>query len=196
MDFEHWRHYARGWLFHFLKMNDRAVAEFTMAYRLRPDDVQAARHLAFLAAQQHDYQVADRWYGEVVRLAPDDADSHFNHGYVRDLGGRAADAITSFEQAVALKPSLDRAWYGMGLARARLGDHAGAAAALERATELQPLNAEAWYQLGMARHHAGQRDELKAVAEKLVRFDPKRAKQLVRDTGRDDLAGLIPDLPF
>ena len=69
-------------------------------------------------------------------------------------------AIAAFERAVALKPTLDRAWYGMGLAHAVLGHHGKAAEALGRAAQLQPMNPFAWYNLGMAYAALGDRDKL------------------------------------
>ncbi len=84
----------------------------------------------------------------------------------------------------------------MGLAHAALGEHALAIAPLDEAVRLQPMNAVAWLHLGMACHMAGEAARVKAVVERLVDFDPKAARQLVRDSGREDLKGLIPELPF
>ncbi len=196
MNFEHWRHYARGWIMHFFGRENRAFDEFAAAYRLRPDDAEAARHLAFIAARKKQFAVAEKWFIEAVRLEPADADSHFNLGFVREEMGKPQEAIEAFRDAVRLKPRLDRAWFGMGLAHARLGAHAEAATAFDQAAELQPLNGQAFYQLGMARHHANDPDGVKDIVQRLVRFDPKRARQLVHDTDRADLKYLIPDIPF
>lgn len=196
MNFEHWRHYARGWLLHFFGRSEQAYQEYVAAFRERPDDVQAARHLAALAAERKDFAAAESWFLEALRIVPDDASSHFNLGFVRQQQGRQREAIAAFADATRLQPTLDRAWYGMGLARAALGEHLDAVTAFTEATRLQPMNGEAFYQLGMAWHHAGERDKLQQVVKKLVAFEPKRARQLVRDSGRDDLMALIPELPF
>jgi tetratricopeptide (TPR) repeat protein len=196
MDFEHWRHYARAWLLHFFGREEQAFNEYAAAYRLRPDDVQAARHLAFIAARKKRFAVAEKWFIETLRLAPTDADSHFNLGFTREEMGKPRDAIEAFREAVRIRPALDRAWYGMGLAFARLGEHGEAARAFEKATELQPMNGEAYYQLGMARHHANDPDGVKAVVKRLVSFDPKRAHKLVHDAERADLKAMLPELPF
>lgn len=196
MDFEHWRHYARAWLLHFFGREEAAFNEYVAAYRLKPDDVQAARHLAAIAARKKHFDVAEKWFLEALRLAPEDAATHFNLGFIREEMGKAKEAVESFGEAVRLSPALDRAWYGMGLAHARLGQHAEAAKAFGKAADMQPLNGEAFYQLGMARHHANDPDGVKAVVERLVGFDPKRARKLVHDAERADLRHLIPDLPF
>ncbi|MFN4148997.1 MAG: tetratricopeptide repeat protein [Rhodocyclaceae bacterium] len=196
MNYDHWRHYARGWLFHFLGKTDIAYEAYVRAFAADPRDAQSARHLAAIAAERKRWDVAESWLEKVLELVPGDADGWFNLGFVREHAGKAPSAIVAFKEAVRLKPGQDRAWYGMGLAHARLGEHAAAAAAFAEAARLQPLNGEAFYQWGMALHHAHRPEEVTKVVEKLVAFDPKRAKKLVQDAGRADLIKLIPDLPF
>lgn len=196
MSYEHWRHYARGWVFHFIGKTDQAYASYSVAFRHDPQDVQSARHLAAIAAQRQDYTVAQQWFLEVLRIAPEDADSHYNLGFVREQMKTPRLAIESFKEAVRLKPILDRAWYGMGLAHAALGEHAEAAVAQREAARLQPMNGHAWYQLGMAYHHSGQPDKVEQVVDKLLEFDPKIARQLIKDSGREDLAPRLPEMPW
>ena len=196
MNFLRWRHYARGWLFHFFGRTARAAAEYEIAFRHDPQDAQSARHLAFIAAQERRYDAALGWYDAALRIAPNDAGTHFNRGYVLQQAGRPADAVPAFAEATRLSPNLDRAWYGMGLAHAACGEHAKAVVALMEASRLQPFNGHAFYQLAMAYHHDGRPEETARVFKRLVGFDPKLARQLARDTGRADLAELLPKLPF
>lgn len=58
------------------------------------------------------------------------------------------------------------------------------------------MHGDAWYQLGMAQHHARHPERVVEVIKQLKTFDPKRANQLIRDTGRADLAHLHTDMPF
>ena len=196
MNYEHWRHYARGWVFHFIGKNDLAYEAYETALRIAPQDVQSARHLAAIAAQRQDYPRAEQWFLEVLRITPEDADSHYNLGFVREQMKAQRLAIESFKEAVRLKPALDRAWYGMGLAHAALGEHAEAAVALREAARLQPMNGHALYQLGMAYHHNGEPDKVDKVVGKLLEFDPKITRQLIKDCGREDLAHLLPEMPW
>ncbi|MBA3032822.1 MAG: tetratricopeptide repeat protein [Gammaproteobacteria bacterium] len=196
MNYDHWRHYARGWVFHFLGQVDVAYAAYAEAFRIDPSDIQSARHLAAIAVERQRWDEAEAWYQTSLDLLSTDADTWFNLGFVRERAAKSAEAIAAFSEAVRLKPAQDRAWYGMGLAHARLGQHAAAASALQQAVKLQPMNGEAFYQLGMALHHAERPDELKPVVIKLAGFEPKRARKLVQDAGRADLLPLIPDLPF
>ena len=129
----------------------------------------------------------------MLRLSPNDADTHFNRGFILEQAGRSREAVAAFAEAVRLRDVLDRAWYGMGLAHARLGEHAEAARCLARCAELQPMNGEGFYQWGMACHHANQPDEVKKIVRKLADFDPKRAIRLIKDAERADLKHLISE---
>ena len=193
MNYERWRHYARGWLFHFVGKPELAYDAFCIAFRHDPQDIQSVRHLAAIAAQRKDFPLAEQWFLEVLRIAPEDADSHYNLGFVREQMKASRPALESFREAVRLKPALDRAWYGMGLAHAALGEHGAAADAFREAARLQPMNGYAWHQLGMACHHNGEPDKVGRVVNKLLEFDPKAARRLVEESGRSDLAHLLPE---
>lgn len=196
MNFEHWRHYAHGWLLHFLGQQEKAYSAFSLAFKEDPADVDAARHLASIAAAQKRLDVAEHWLQTITGLMPEDSASWFNLGFVREQGRHPASAIEAFERSVALNPAQDRAWYGKGLAHARLGQHDLAAAALDEAVKLQPMNGEAYFQLGMAWHHANHPEKVTEVVKKLVSFDPRRAKILAQEAQRSDLMQFIPELPF
>lgn len=196
MNYEHWRQYARGWVLHFVGKTDQAFAAYTLAFHHNPQDVQSARHLASIAAQRQNYSVAEHWFLEVLRIKPDDADSHYNLGFVREQMKAPRLAIESFKQAVRLSPTLDRAWYGTGLAHAALGEHVEAATALREAVRLQPMNGYAWYQLGMAYYRGGEQSKVEHVVTKLLEFDPKITRQLINDSGRQDLLHLLPEMPW
>lgn len=195
MNYDHWRHYARGWLLRFIGRPAAAYAAYLVAYHSDSSSLPTVQQLAALAAEQQRWDVAASWYEKVLAVQSADGDSWFNIGFVRERAGRTAAALSAFDTAVGLNPAQDRAWYGKGLAHARLGQHDAAAEAFQEAARLQPMNGEAYYQWGMALHHAQRPAEIKAVVMKLVGFEPKRAKKLVQDAGRTDLLHLIPELP-
>lgn len=192
MNFDRWRHYARGWLLHFLGRPEGAYRAYVEAFRADPRDARPARHLAALAAARRHWESAEHWLETVVALLPESSDDWFNLGFVRDQAGKTEAALAAFAAAVRHNPAQDRAWYGMGLVQARLGRHAAAAATLREAARLQPLNGAAHYQLGMALHHAGRPDEVATVVARLRGIEPPRAQQLARDAGRADLLAADP----
>ncbi|NJD25128.1 MAG: tetratricopeptide repeat protein [Betaproteobacteria bacterium] len=196
MNYGQWRHSARAWLFHFFGKEDLAYDEYVVAFRHAPS-APAARSIAFIAATRENFAEAVSWFEKAVALEPQDNDTWFNLGFVRDRAGQREAAITAFDEAIRLNPAHDRAWYGLGLAHAHLGQHAEAAAAFEKAAKLQPMNGDAWYHVGMAQHLANNPDRVTRVIEHLRSFDPKRSNRLIRETERSDLAHLIrEELPY
>lgn len=195
MNFDQWRHSVRAWLFHFFGKNDLAFDEYVVAFRQMPSAA-VARNLGFIATQQNRLSEGTHWFGEATKLDPASAETWFNLGFTRERNGQRHEAINAFSEAVRLNPNLDRAWHGMGLAHAALGNHQEAANAFEETVKLQPMHGEAWQHLGMAHHHANNLDRAAQVIAKLKTFEPKRANQLLRDTGRTDLAHLHTEMPF
>ena len=195
MNIERWRSAARAWLLQFFGKDEPAYAECARLYRHAPSAALAGR-LGFLAAETQRPQDSVRWFEEALRLDAGDARLWYNLGFVREQNGERRAAIAAFREAVRLAPELDRAWYGMGLAHAALGEHAEAAQAFEENVRRQTMFGDAWFQLGMAHHHARNPERVAEIVRQLRTFEPKRANQLIRDTGRGDLAHLRSELPF
>lgn len=194
MSFAKWQHYLRARLFHALRNEDAALAEYRLAAQAAPGFSRPLACIAFIHARRGEHAAAISHFREVLKLESQDAGMHFNLGFVCEKHGALQDAIAAFKAAVELDPKFDRAWYGMGICHAALGDHAAAAAALHEAATLQPMNPHAWYALGMAQHHLHQSDKVKEVILHLHRFDPRMTRHLIQDAGRSDLAYLVADL--
>ena len=191
---EAWRYYLRARLALLIRQRRRAIENYRFALHFDPGFLRAAHGLAFLLAQDGDLAQARAQLQGLVQQQPNNGHAWFNLGFVHDHLQQPHEAIAAFTEAVRVDPKLDRAWYGMGLCHQRLGEHDAAARALEEAARLQPMNPHAWYELGMAYHALARGDEVKRAVEHLNRFDRKMTRQLIRDTGRGDLAHLVADL--
>lgn len=194
MNFEQYRHYYRGYFFETFKRPAKAIEAYRLALHHAPQFAKAAACIAHIHAMQEQFDEAERYFLEAVRLAPTQAEMHFNLGYVRDRQGRHEQAIASFTEAVRLKKTIDRAWYGIGMAHAALGRHEEAAKALEEAARLQPMHSHAWYALGMASHRSHNPDRVKEIVMYLHRIDPIMCRRLIQEADRADLAYLVKDL--
>jgi Flp pilus assembly protein TadD len=192
MNYDQLRHSLRGTLFELMRQPQRAIAAYHDSFRANPHHAGTARTIAWLEARRENWQEAERWFQRALAIEPDDANTWFNLGYAQDKGRRDDDAIASLHRASELNPKNDRAWYGLGMVLARRGDHAGAAAALNEAAQLQPMNGLAWYALGMAWYHCNAPEKVEQVIEHTLTHDPQTAHRLIRDTGRTDLAHLLP----
>jgi len=191
---EHWQYYLRGRVLELFGFKPQAIAAYSAAMHEEPDFLRPANRIAYLLALQGRFAEAEPHFQAVLLADPGNAVAHFNLGYTREKLGQFEQAIQAFQESTRLNPKIDRAWYGMGMCQAHLGRHAEAVTALEQAAKLQPMNPHAWYALGMAHHATNSPDKLKAVALHLVRFDPRMARRLIVDAGRNDLAYLVKDL--
>lgn len=194
MNFDSWRHQLRARFFKTLRQPDKAIAEYELALGFEPDSATILHRLAYLYAAKDARADAERCFLRVTALDPANPDAWFNLGFLHERHQEPEKAVAPFREAARLNPVHDRAWYGLGLALAHLHRHAEAAEAFEKAATLQPMNPHAWYHYGMARHHLNDPDKVKEIILHLNRFDPKMARELIRDANRSDLAHLVADL--
>src|SRR3982750_3777061 len=76
--------------------------------------------------------------------------------------GRSADALTAFEQVLALGEANAAIWQGLAMARGALGDAGGELAALQQALSFDPRNPHVL--MLIADHHAAAGDARAASA--------------------------------
>jgi tetratricopeptide (TPR) repeat protein len=96
-------HYDRGNALLALKRFDGAVASYDSALAHRADHVEALnnRGIALLALQRRE-ALAD--FDKVLRLQPDHAEAWNNRGNALQAAGRAAEALDSYDRAIAGHP--------------------------------------------------------------------------------------------
>ena len=70
MKFEHWQHYARGWLWLFFKREKQAYEEFRLAYSRDPNHLQTLLHLASIDANQKRFTAAEKWFEKALVIYP------------------------------------------------------------------------------------------------------------------------------
>jgi len=88
----------------------------------------------------------------------DDATVLVSRGFLLLDQGRYNDALTMFNQAIALDPYSSRSWYGKGLADFALNDYPNAINDLDRATELSPKDEPSWTKKGEVYRTMGRND--------------------------------------
>ena len=128
-----------------------AIADYTQAIRLKPDDAGAYynRGIAKAGLGQHFAAIAD--YDTAIRLKPDDAIAYVGRGIAKDRLGQHFAAIADYDTAIRLKPDDAIAYVGRGIAKAGLGQHTAAIADYDTAIRLNPDYANAYYNRGIAK---------------------------------------------
>ena len=179
--------YAVGQLWALLRRNERAIDAFRRCTAVDPARVAAWRMIGFLCQQD------ERRHGEAllaferaVELAPDDAISRYNFGFLLHRQGELEHALAQMTAAVRLRPALDQAWYGCGLLLSELGRPQEALVALRRAVELQPFNGSASYALCRACQAVGDEEGLLAEYRRIGQYDPRTARRLEKEMGLSD----------
>jgi Flp pilus assembly protein TadD len=99
----------------------------------------------------------------------DDANTHYDLGFVMDRTGRMEEAIAEYQRALALNPNHKDALNNLGVDLARQGRMGQAASRFERLITLDPDNADAHTNLGVVLLAQGNRvraaEEFRAALE-------------------------------
>jgi len=96
------------------KQLDAAIADFTEAIRLKPDDADAyfSRGITFSGQGKIDQAMAD--FTEVIRLRPTDHLAYYQRGLLYRLRQEPERALDNFNQAIALQPEFALAFRDRG----------------------------------------------------------------------------------
>jgi cytochrome c-type biogenesis protein CcmH/NrfG len=96
-----------------------------------PANADARIQLGNLLMDHARYDEASRWYGEALKLRPDQPDVLVDLGACLVEGGKPAEGLAHFDRALLLNPAHQNAGFNRGVALLRLGRKAEAAAAWE-----------------------------------------------------------------
>ncbi|MEZ5669577.1 MAG: GNAT family N-acetyltransferase [Alphaproteobacteria bacterium] len=100
--------------------------------RLEPENFQARHMLGLAALQRRQFKTAERELAHAARLGPQSAIVHNQLGQAQVGLGRAAEALASFDRAIALKPDLADAHSNRAGALRMLRANGGTAPGLRR----------------------------------------------------------------
>jgi tetratricopeptide (TPR) repeat protein len=153
-----------------------AIADYTRAIALKPDDIYPMMNGGCAFEKLHQFGEALALYERVIAVAPTEALAHYNRGCMLNRLGRIADALSSYTQAIQLFPvaEIDRAkaYLNRGNLLSRMGRHEEARTDYNQAEALggESINIAwtvAWSRFG--RQPIGMQDaeHLLAIAELL-----------------------------
>ncbi len=136
--------------------DNRALANYEMALRIRPDDISALR-AAVIVYLRHDFNDrAAPLVERLTRLIPNDAQAHADLGAIYAASGKPAEAERQFRTALSLDPKHASAMTGLGSLLLRTDRPDDALPLLKRAAELSPDSWEPHYLLGSAYTRSGE----------------------------------------
>ena len=155
-----------------------AIADYTHAIRLKPDDASAYYNRGNVKLDLGDYVGAISDYTRAIRLKPD-AGAYNNRGLAKGKLGQYIAAISDFDIAIRLKPDDAAAYYGRGLAKAGLGQHFAAIFDYDIVIKLKPDDAAAYVSRGLEKAGLGQHFAAISDFDIAIRLEPDDAAAYV-----------------
>jgi Flp pilus assembly protein TadD len=173
-----------------------SLAAFTAGAKFQHPAAGELRTVASDYVLLGDFVDADKWFTEVTAETPSDPEAWYLLGRTKYNENRFADAISSFEHVLALRPRDVRAEDNLGLSQQGLGHSEQAKAAFQKAIEWQggiPVDPQPFLNLGTLLSDQGnftQAVEQLAKAVALAPENPKIHEKLSRALqAKGDLEG-------
>jgi tetratricopeptide (TPR) repeat protein len=164
-------------------LRTQAHAVFQDILDINPQDVLALNSLGYNELNNRHLVQALEYFERALTLTPNNANAHFNVGFVCEELGRSQEAELAFRKALEMDEKMDRAWYGLGLVLVRQRRFDESLVAFKRNTELQSMSPYAWYQMARVHMELHQPEKTLEIMRHLKGFEPKVAAQLERETG-------------
>lgn len=165
----------RGEIYHAMKRDAEAVANFLRAAQLDPDSLSALSGMGVCRLVEGDWPDAIRWYTRAIRVAPKRARLHLARAICFEHEARIEEAIADFSAAIALDPGDAAAFHGRGRCRKTI-DRALAIADFTRAIELDDSESAVWSDRGRASFLAEAFDVAESDATRAIELDPTEAR--------------------
>ena len=116
-----------------------AIADYTIAIRLKPDAANAYYNRGLAKSNLGQYFAAIADYTQTIKLKPDLVEAYVNRGAAKAELGQHFAAISDFDIAIRLEPDAADAYYNRGVAKVNLGQHSAAIADYDIAISLKPI---------------------------------------------------------
>jgi protein O-mannosyl-transferase len=155
-----------------------AIAHFSEALRIKPDDAEAHYSLGLALAGQRKIQGAIAHFAEALRIKPEYSEAHNGLGVTLVWQGKIQEAIAHFTEALRIKPDDAKAHYNLGIALAEQGKIQEAIAHFTEALRIKPDYAEAHINLGLAYLMIGNKSSALEEYKILEKINPGLANVL------------------
>jgi hypothetical protein len=126
------------------------------------------------------------FFREQIHSAPNSAKAHYGLGAVLAFSGNDREAVSEYENAIAILPYYSEAFFNLGNALRRLGsDPEKVIEAYRNTIRFNPAHADARANLALFLLEHGRTDEARPLVEELVRLNPRHPALAV-------LAAVVP----
>ena len=161
-----------GYLYRKVAQYDNALAAYTQAIALAPDDLQVYESRGNLRIQRQQPEAALADFDTAIRLKPDYVNAHYNRGLALIQLKQITAAIDSFHTAFSLEPDFFEAFYNHGVALQSVRQYPAALASFDQTLHLKPDLLEAHYNRGLVLLELKRLDAALVNFEKVVSLKP------------------------
>jgi tetratricopeptide (TPR) repeat protein len=154
---------------------DHAIADYTKAIELSPDDADAFRSRGLVYNEKDDYEHALADFNKSIAIDPRQVKSYSGRGESYNGLSKYDEAIADYTKAIALDPKDDDAYNRRGWTYKNKHDYDRAIADFTKAIELNPTRA--LYFKNRAETHGNLKDYNRAIADltKAIELNPQYA---------------------
>ena len=157
---------------------------FAVAQEGASADTYLAKGLEHYKAGRHKEAVQS--YQEAVRLAPKNANIHYNLGWAYYALGQWNQAVDAYQETLRLKPDSSNAHVSLGMTYHQQGRFGEAVKSYKEAVRIKPDMAEAYWNIGLTHHFAKQYSEAIAAYGEYARLKPSAANEFQYQFNRGD----------
>jgi len=151
---------------------DKAREFFEAAKQIDPDHDSVLVMAFDLALQDKSFDEARRLAANAGKRNLDLAEGHFLRGQLASAEGKLRQALSSYDQALKLRPIFDEGWRQYGDLLLRAGDPSEAVAAFNTALNQKPDNARALAGMANAQNALGRHAQALETLRTAVAYNP------------------------
>lgn len=150
-------------------------ASVPLSYAGPNSNVEANARLASTLAKDNKLDQALLLAEQTAKAEPNNAAAYLLLGRVHYWREESAPAIVALNRAIALDPTLARAWFFRGLSQPKQPTPGAALADLEQAARLNEQEASHWYELGLEHRRLKNDEQAERALKKSVALDRSNA---------------------
>lgn len=135
---------------------DEAIALLEKVLERSPDNKRALNRIGTWYGQKHDYQNAEKYLQELIRIDPDFTDAYLNLGQIYADSNRLDQATAMAQTVLTKSPRSAKAQNLLGFVLFQAKDYRGAIAHFDKAIELFPTYHEAYANRAVSYYHLGE----------------------------------------
>lgn len=166
----------RGVTYRNLKRYEAAMADYSQATEMDPDNVlvYSNRGNIYYTLQKYEAAMAD--YDRAINLDSHYAPAYYNRGLTYKVLERYEDAIVDFDRAIAVDSGFAMAYSSRGNTYQALRQYKTAIADYDRAIELDPDDAQVYYNRGTTYAALQWYDRALADYDRAIKLNPSYTK--------------------